>query len=113
MVSIDTFRKTALSFEGTEEKPHFDRVAFKVVGQRIFATIKENDHTANMKISINDQAIYCSFNPKTVYAVPNKFGLQGWTTFELENLPFELVSDALLTAYNDVINSTKKSKINR
>ena len=33
------FKKLALSFEGTIEKPHFERTAFKVIDKRIFATI--------------------------------------------------------------------------
>ena len=30
MVSVETFKHIALSFEGTEAKPHFNRTAFKV-----------------------------------------------------------------------------------
>lgn len=108
MVSVETFKQIALSFEGTEAKPHFNRSAFKVINKRTFATLLEEDETANIVLSITDQQIYCSFDTKAVYPVPNKFGLHGWTTFELSKLPVELISDALLTAYNDVINSSKK-----
>jgi hypothetical protein len=109
MVSIKTFTQIALSFEGTEEKPHFNRTAFKVINKRIFATLHEESKTANIIFSKTDQEVYCSFNKDAVYPVPNKFGLQGWTTFKLDKVPGELISDALLTAYNDVINR-KKSK---
>lgn len=61
MVSIETFKQIALSFEGTEAKPHFNRTAFKVINQRIFATLLEEDETANIVLSITDQEIYCSF----------------------------------------------------
>lgn len=110
MVDAVTFRKTALSFPGTEEAPHFDRAAFKVTGRRIFATLHEESETANLFLPIADQAVYADFDGGFVYPVPNKFGLQGWTTFELKNLPLELVSDALLTAYNAVIHSSKPKK---
>jgi len=110
MVSIETFKQIALSFEGTEAKPHFNRTAFKVINKRIFATLLEEDETANIKLSIADQEVYSSFDKNAVYPVPNKFGLQGWTTFELRNLPVELISDALLTAYNDVVKTVKKIK---
>jgi len=56
-----------------------------------------------MVLSITDQEIYCLFDKSAVYPVPNKWGLQGWTTFELPKLPEELISDALLTAYKNAI----------
>jgi hypothetical protein len=110
MVRVETFKQIALSFEGTEARPHFNRTAFKVTGRRIFATLLEEDESANIVLSITDQQVYCSFDKNAVYPVPNKFGLHGWTTFELSKLPVELISDALLTAYNDVINKSKKGK---
>lgn len=108
MVSIQTFKQIALSFEGTEARPHFNRTAFKVINRRIFATLLEEDKSANIVLSLPDQKVYCSFDKNAVYPVPNKFGLHGWTTFELSKVPVELISDALLTAYNDVINKKKK-----
>ncbi len=108
MVSIQAFKQIALSFEGTEAKPHFNRTAFKVINKRIFATLLEEDETANIVLSIPDQKIYCSFDIKAVYPVPNKFGLHGWTTFELSKVPVELISDALFNAYNDAIKRSKK-----
>lgn len=108
MVTTDQFKQMALSFAGVEEAPHFDRTAFKVSGRKIFATLHEKSETANMLLSKEDQAIYCSFDEAAVYPVPNKFGLQGWTTFELKNLPAELLSDALLTAYKAVLQTRPK-----
>jgi len=110
MVSAGTFKQLALSFEGTEARPHFNRTAFRVTGKRIFATLLEEDESANIVLSLADQKIYCSFDKKAVYPVPNKFGLHGWTTFKLSKVPVELISDALLTAYNDVIKSKKGKK---
>lgn len=107
MVSIHTFTQLALSFPGTEANPHFDRTAFKVIGKRIYATLHEESRTANLKFSKTDQHVYCSFNEKAVYPVANKWGLQGWTTFELDKIPAELISDALETAYKDVFTKTK------
>jgi hypothetical protein len=98
-VTSDDFRKIALSFPGTEERPHFERRAFKVTKGKIFASLLEGNETANIKCAVADQAIYCSFNKKYIYPVPNKFGLQGWTTFELRHLPEHIVADALYAAY--------------
>ncbi|UII34699.1 MmcQ/YjbR family DNA-binding protein [Fulvivirga ulvae] len=104
MVTIDIFREMALAFPGTEEAPHFDRAAFKVIKRRIFATLHEPSHTANIKLNEVDQSVFCEFDAKAVYPVPNKWGLQGWTTFELGKVPRELLLDALDTAYKDVVN---------
>ena len=104
------FRDLALSFPGTVENPHFDRLAFKVVNRRTFATLHEESGTANVKLSPVDQPVFCSIGKEAVYTVPNKWGLQGWTTFELKALPRELVLDALETAYMDVLNSPRKKK---
>lgn len=102
-MTAQEFRNLALSFPGTEEAPHFDRAAFKVIKKRIFATLHEPDGTANVKFSEIDQAVFCSFDKNAVYPVPNKWGQQGWTTFELAQLPTELVFDALETAYKEVL----------
>ena len=104
-MSNQEFATMALSFPDTEEDPHFDRRAFKVTGRRIFATLHEKTATANLKLSPVDQSVFCLYN-KSIYAIPNKWGVQGWTTFELKNVPKELMLDALDTAYKDAL--TKK-----
>ncbi len=104
------FKTLALSFPGTAEAPHFDRTAFKVVGKRIFTTLHEETGTANVKLTPVDQSVFCSYDIKVVYPVPNKWGLQGWTTFELKKIPKELMLDALDTAYKDVIKPKPKKK---
>ena len=108
MVDTETFRQIALSFDGTEENPHFNRRAFKVTGRRIFATLLEEENTANIVLTVPDQHTFCSYDKKAIYPVPNKFGLHGWTTFELKKLPLEIVSEALFTAYNAVVKPKSK-----
>jgi hypothetical protein len=109
-MTIKEFRHMALSFPGAIETPHFDRAAFKVVDKRIFATLHEESKTANLKLSEVDQSVFSSFDKTIVYPVPNKWGLQGWTTFELKKIPKTLMLDALDTAYKDVFKSKRKKK---
>ncbi|MEQ9102783.1 MAG: MmcQ/YjbR family DNA-binding protein [Imperialibacter sp.] len=104
MVTTEIFRKIALSFPGVEEMPHFDRAAFKA--RVIFATLHESSRTANIKFNEVDQSVFCEFE-KGVFPVPNKWGQQGWTTFELDKVPEELVKDALETAYRETLNKKK------
>ena len=107
-MTIKQFTELALSFPDTVASPHFERTAFKVVKKRIFATLHEASETANLKFSPADQSVYCLVNKQTIYRVSNKWGLQGWTTFELAGIDAELMLDALGTAYKDVFNASAK-----
>jgi len=105
------FAELALSFQNVIEMPHFDRRAFKVVGKRIFATLHEASGTANLKFSPADQSVYSLIDKSSIYPIANKWGLQGWTTFELKKTGKQLMLDALDTAYKEVLKTkTKKSK---
>ncbi len=107
-MTCDQFSELALSFPHTMSAPHFDRTAFKVVGKRIFATMHTQSETANLKLSPIDQSVYCLINKTAIYPVNNKWGLSGWTTFNLSTIDSQLMLDALHTAYEDVLKSKKK-----
>jgi hypothetical protein len=95
------FRDIVFSLHDIVENPHFDRVAFKVINKRIFATLHIESNTANLKLPEIDQKTFCSYNTSVIYPIPNKWGLQGWTTFELDEVPVSLMMDALETAYKN------------
>ncbi len=97
------FSKMALSFPGTEDAPHFDRTAFRVIKKRIFATFHKDSNTANIKLSPEDQRVFCQYNEKAIFQIPNKWGLKGWTTFRLQEVPDELIFEALNAAYKDIL----------
>jgi len=103
MVTAEQFHTLALSFHGTEQKPHFERTGFAITGRRMFATHLAKDNTANIFLSPNEQAVFCKMDNKHIYPVPNKWGEKGATTFDLNNLSKEYVLEALLSAYNDVL----------
>jgi predicted DNA-binding protein (MmcQ/YjbR family) len=107
-MTSDEFTQLALSLSNTIAAPHFDRTAFKVVNKRIFATLHAASKTANVKFSPADQSVYCLIDKQTIYPVENKWGLQGWTTFQLDHIDPQLMLDALHTAYNEVLKSKKK-----
>lgn len=92
-----------LSFPGTEQRPHFERIGFKVSGKRMFATYLAEDNTANIFLTPAEQRVFCKINSIHIYPVPNKWGENGATTFVLDKLPRELIMEALLSAYNDVV----------
>jgi hypothetical protein len=62
MITPGEAKAIALSFEGTDEKPHFNRIAF-TVNKKIFATLLEKDSTLNLIFDVQTQFIFC---PPTV-----------------------------------------------
>lgn len=101
-MTSSAFQTLALSFPFAEASPHFERIAFKIKGKKIFATLDEAKAIAVLKLSPVDQSVFCDFGKGAVYPVPNKWGAQGWTTFELKKLTKEFLQDALNTAYQQV-----------
>jgi len=103
MITPEQFFTLALSFPGTEQKPHFERTGFAITGKRMFATHLAKDNTANIFLSPKEQTVFCEMDTTHIYPVPNKWGEKGATTFELNNLSKEYVQEALHSAYSDVL----------
>lgn len=101
MISMNTFRKLALSFPETTEEPHFEKTSFRVK-KRIFATYDDETKKACIKLSEIDQDTFVSKDRTIVYPVNNKWGKQGWTIVELNRVNKSLFVDALTTAYCQV-----------
>jgi predicted DNA-binding protein (MmcQ/YjbR family) len=105
MVSIETFRKLALSFPEATEEPHFEKTSFRVK-KKIFATYDDIKKRACIKLSEIDQNVFSSVNKTIIFPVENKWGKQGWTLIEMSKVNEELFIDAITTAYCEV--ATKK-----
>ena len=58
-MTIKEFKKLALTFPDTVDAPHFDRIAFKVIGKRIFTTLHETSKSINVKLLPNEQMEIC------------------------------------------------------
>lgn len=101
MVSINTFREIVLSFPQAFEYPHFHKTAFKC-GKKIFATLDGKNHQANIKLSLVDQDVFCTFDHTVMFPVPNKWGQQGWTIIDLKKVRKSMLIDALTTSYCEV-----------
>jgi len=103
MITSDTFVGMALSFAGTSQRPHFDRTGFSVTGKRMFATYLPRNNTANVFLTTPEQRLFCEIDPENIYPVPNKWGEKGATTFELNKVSKEIVMEALISAYKEVV----------
>lgn len=107
MVSIESFRKLAISFPDATEEPHFEKTSFRI-NKKIFATFDEKNNQAILKLNEIDQSVFCASNEMIFYPVPNKWGKQGWTIVELSEVRPEMFEDALILSYENV--NTKKNK---
>ena len=106
-MTTEEFKDLALSFPGATSMPHFDRVAFKVEGKRIFATLHEKTESANIMLTVPEQQLFCELG-KGIYPVPNKWGIKGSTTFEIKTVERAVLLEALKSAYEDALNAKKK-----
>lgn len=100
-VSAEAFTALALALEGTEERPHFDRRAFRVA--RTFATLAADGRSANLKFLPEEQAVRCQTLPKAFWPVANKWGDQGWTTLDLSAIDADTAQAALRMAWRHAL----------
>ncbi len=107
-VSIELFRKLALSLPEITEEPHFEKTSFRVA-KKIVATVNVTENTATIKLNEIEQNVYCS-NPKYLSPVPNKWGKQGWTIIHLNTISEEMCREALQSSYNQVAPKRLKNK---
>ncbi len=98
MSNFTILKQIALSFPETTEEPHFENTSFRVK-KKIFATYDHSHNRACLKFSEIDQSVFSCIDKNIIYPVPNKWGKQGWTFVQLENLEKEILVDALTTAY--------------
>ncbi len=101
MVTIGTFRKSALSFPEATEEPHFEKTSFRV-RKKIFATYDAKHKRACVKLSEVDQHVFSAVNNETIYPVANKWGKQGWTFIEMQKINKPLFTEILIAAYCEV-----------
>lgn len=101
MPTFKTLQKLALSFPEVVEEPHFDKTSFRI-NNKIFATYNQKNNKVTVKLSEIDQDVFVSMSKKAMYPVDNKWGKQGWTFIELDDVHDELFVDAVTTAYCEV-----------
>ena len=100
MVSIDRFRKIALSLPGTTEPLHFDKPSFRVKN-KIFATIHTRDKRVMVKLTLVEQSVFTDIDRTIIYPVPGGWGRQGATFVELSKVKKEILKEALEAAWRN------------
>ncbi len=100
----------ALSFPDTTELPHFNNPSFRV-NNKIFGTYWTKDDKAMLKLSLEDQSVFCTYDENIFYPVNGKWGLQGATFVNLKLVRKSMFKDALTCAYNFVAKKSSSIKI--
>jgi hypothetical protein len=90
-------RRLAGGLDSTTEAPHVDRTAFKVA--RIYATLAADGLTANLKLTVDEQALKCTVAPEAFAPVPGGWGRLGWTTAVLAALSEAELANVLEMAH--------------
>jgi hypothetical protein len=101
MITPESFQQLALSFAESSESPHFEKISFRVKG-KIFASVNVSERTAVLKLTELQQSVFCVWDRTVCYPVPNKWGQQGWTIFQLDKADAAFAWDILKASYCNV-----------
>lgn len=98
-MTIDDFRRIALSFEGAEESSHMGQPDFRV-GGRIFATLASaKEGYGNLKLTPEQQAEFVQELPEAFIPIAGGWGRMGMTHIRLSAASEDLLRGALHTAW--------------
>lgn len=97
-MTIDEVRQFALSFPEAYEQPHFEIPSFRV-NKKIFSTIWVKENRVMVKLSPEDQSVFCTVDKTSFSPVPGGWGAKGATFVELSTVKPEIFQDAMTTAY--------------
>lgn len=100
--ALQWLRKHVLEKSNVTEEPHFEKISFRI-RKKIFATYDIKQNRACLRLSTIDQDLY-SVSNAAIYAVPNKWGQQGWTLVEMDRVDKKLLKAMLASAYDEVAN---------
>jgi hypothetical protein len=100
-MTADEFRALALSFPEAAEGSHFDTADFRV-GKKIFATLRESDGRAVLKLSPDERQLLMETGRGIFVPIKGSWGLKGWTRIILEQADAETVRHAMAFAWKSV-----------
>jgi len=98
MVSANEVTNWALAFPEAVQLPHVEKTSFRVK-KKIFITLDTVKQRAVVKLSENDQSVFCKYDNSIILPVPGAWGKQGWTIIELKKVSKTMFKDALQLSY--------------
>jgi hypothetical protein len=97
----DNFMAIARMMHSAEQTSHVDVVDFRVKG-RIFASVREMDSRAAVKLTVEQQREVVETWPEAFAAAKGLWGQQGWTLVTLEQADEQTIRDVLRVAWHNV-----------
>lgn len=109
-MTVEDFRRIALSFEGAEESSHMGQPDFRV-GGRIFATLASaKEGYGNLKLTLEQQAMFVEELPRVFIPIAGGWGRMGMTHIRLSAASEDVLTGALHTAWKLRVERNAKSK---
>ena len=100
-MTVDDFRRLALSLPEASEAAHMGHPDFRVRG-KIFATIWPDDGWGMVKLKPEQQAMFMRDEPKAFVPVKGGWGRKGATNVRLESANPTTLRSALVTAWRNI-----------
>jgi hypothetical protein len=97
-VAAKRARELALAMEDAEERPHFDRIAFRTP-RRTFATLAGDGSDINFMFDHALQEFYCEQAPGAFAPVSGGWGRMGATRCDLKKVDIATFKSALAAAH--------------
>ena len=108
-MTIDDFRRIALSLEGAEESSHMGHPDFRV-GGRIFATLASAAQGyGNLMLTPEQQATFVAELPEVFIPIAGGWGRNGATHIRLAAANEDVLEGALQTAWKLRVEKNRKS----
>jgi hypothetical protein len=108
-MTIDDFRRYALSLPEAAESAHMRHPDFRVRG-KIFATIWPDEGWGMVKLTPDQQAAFVQAEPAVYVPVKGGWGRKGATNVRLESANSMTVRNARVTAWRNVAPKTLARK---
>ncbi|MGB9233294.1 MAG: MmcQ/YjbR family DNA-binding protein [Terriglobales bacterium] len=110
-MTVDDFRRIALSFEDSEESSHMGQPDFRVAG-RIFATLASaKQGYGNLHLSLDQQAAFVEELPKIFLPVHGGWGRMGMTHIRLGAATEDVLTGALRAAWKLRVEKNAMSRV--
>lgn len=108
-MTINDFRRIALSFEDAEESSHMGAPDFRV-GGRIFATLaSQKQGYGNLMLTLEQQTAFVEELPQVFLPIPGGWGRMGMTHIRLAAASEDVLTGALHTAWKLRVEKNGKS----
>jgi hypothetical protein len=110
MVRAADFRKMALALPDVEERPHFDRAAFRTP-VRTFTTLGPTGKEANVRLPLEVQEMLVDSKPDAFTRLNGGWGAGGWTRMDLPEVDAATCREVLKEAHAFAgVKKTKKAR---